>query len=61
MTVKVHLQREAVTILRKMADEAGVGLHDMVEIGAYNLVALWVHEHGDTVPLDADDGLAGLR
>ena len=46
MIVHVNLQREAAIILQQMAKEAGVGLRDMVEIGAYNLVALWMRERG---------------
>ena len=55
MIVHVNLQREAAIILQQMAKEAGVGLRDMVEIGAYNLVALWMRERGlDKPVIDLD-------
>ena len=56
MTIKVHLQREVVEILKKMADEAGVGLHDMVEIAVFNLVGLYLQEKGESGVL-APDGM----
>ena len=61
MIVHVNIQREVVPILQQMAKEAGLGLHDLVEIGAYNLVALWLREHGDTQPLDTDQSMAPDR
>ena len=55
MTVKLHLQRETVEILKKMADEAGVGLHDICEIAVFNLVGLWLAEKGEPGFLAPDD------
>jgi len=52
MRVVVDIQKEAVPILQRMAKDAGLGLRDMVEIGAYNLVALWLREHDEAQPLD---------
>jgi hypothetical protein len=31
----------------------------MVEIAVYNLVAVWIREHGNTVPMDAANDLDG--
>ena len=60
MTVKLHLQRETVEILKKMADEAGVGLHDICEIAVFNLVGLWLAERREPGFLVPDD-VADLR
>ena len=43
-----------------MAQEAGVGVPDMVEIAVYNLIAVWQRDRGiGAQPLDANDGLDG--
>ena len=55
MTVKVHIYGDAIAILRKMADEAGVGLHDICEIAVFNLVGLYVKEKGEPGFLASDD------
>ena len=58
--MKINLQREALPLLRQMADEAGLGLADMVEIAVYNLIGLWQKDRGvGKVPLDSSDGLDG--
>lgn len=54
--MKIHLQKEAIPILRRMADEAGVGMADMVEVAVYNLIGLWMQERGENVE-DSGDGV----
>ena len=58
MAIKLHLQKEAIPILRQMADEAGLSLSDMAEIAVYNLIGLWQKDRGLGLQLlDATDGL----
>jgi len=52
MRVVIEIQKEAVPILQRMAKEAGIGLHDICEIGIYNLVALFLAENADPIPMD---------
>ena len=60
MHVRVNIQKEAAPALRQMAHEAGIGIHDMVEVAVYNLIALWQRDRGiGTQPLDATDALDG--
>ena len=49
MAIKLHLQKEALPILRQMADEAGLTLHDMAEIAVYNLIAVYTASKGTEV------------
>lgn len=44
--VKIHLQREAVPLLREMAKEAGLSISDMAEIAVYNLIGVWQRDRG---------------
>lgn len=44
--MKIELQREARPIFTQMAKEAGLGVRDLAEIACYNLIALWLREHG---------------
>ena len=46
MTVRIRIQSEAIPILRQMAKEAGVQVHDMAEIAVYNLIALYQKDRG---------------
>lgn len=32
-----------------MAKEAGIGLGDLAEIALYNIIALWLKDHGEVV------------
>ena len=73
MTVRIRIQSEATPILRQMAKEAGVQLHDLCEIAVYNLMALWIKDRKEsddpwireyeinylpvTQPLDPHDGV----
>ena len=52
MTVRIRIQSEATPILRQMAKEAGVQVHDMAEIAVYNLIALYLKEHAQPQPFD---------
>ena len=61
MTIRVELQKEAAKVLQHMAKEAGMGLRDMVEIGAYNLVAVWAKEHPEQLALLVPDDLDGTK
>lgn len=60
MSVKIHLQKEAVPLVRAMADEAGVSVADICEIAIYNLIAVWERDRGAgkiaVAPFDAVDG-----
>lgn len=59
MIVHVNIQREAVPILQQMAKEAGIGLRDIVEISAYNLIACYQKDRGiGQQPLDTDQPVA---
>ncbi len=42
-----------------MADEAGVGMADMVEIAVYNLIAVWMKERGVNGEADSNAVLPG--
>ena len=62
MRYVLRLPNESTAILRKMADEAGVGVVDIIEISVYNLVACYLKEHGSKeyevpaeVVLESDD------
>jgi len=59
MLVRVELPDEAYHHLLTMASQARLTVAEMVQIGAFNLVALWIREKGTTVPLDATDGMDG--
>ncbi len=50
MAIKIELQREAKPIFLRMAKEAGLGVRDLAEIACYNLIALWLKEHGQENP-----------
>lgn len=61
MRVQVELPDEAYHHLLTMAHQAHLTVAEMVEIGAFNLVALWIRDKGSTVPLDTTDGLDGSK
>ena len=58
MRVTIDLPDEAYRHLLTMARQAHITVAEMVAIGAFNLVALWMVEKNITIPMDADDGLA---
>ena len=58
--MKINLQREALPLLKQMANEAGLSMADMAEIAVYNLIGVWQKDRGiGKVPLDSSDGLDG--
>ena len=46
MRITINLQKEARPIFSKMAKEAGMSTSDLAEIAVYNLMALYVKDHG---------------
>jgi hypothetical protein len=57
MKIEVDLPDKAYQYLLQMARAAHLTVAEMVEIGAFNLVALWMREKNNPVPMDADDGV----
>ena len=52
MRITIHLQKEAHPIFSRMAKEAGISTSDLAEIACYNLMALYVKDHGVEVTND---------
>ena len=50
--IKIKLDSYATPIFSKMAKEAGLGMHDLAEIACYNLIALYIKDHGTEVAPD---------
>lgn len=62
MRYVLKLPGESTKILREMADEAGVGVTDIIEISVYNLIACYLKDHAkkeyevsSEVVLESDD------
>jgi hypothetical protein len=52
LAIKIELQKEAKPIFQRMAKEAGMGTKDLAEIACYNLIAIYIKEHGVEIAPD---------
>lgn len=53
MKVKIQIPNEEVVFLEQMCQEGNISIADLVLVGVHNLVALWMREKGDTIPVDS--------
>ena len=60
MKVRINLEHEATSLVRQMAEEAGLSVSFLCEVAIYNLIALWQKDRRIGIePLDTHDGMDG--